>query len=325
MDNEPWIDGKPPSDALVLARRGLYLALLPVVSFGACVVGNSMNAQHDTMVILAWTFLGATALGIVGGILGFISRRREKSAIANWAMFLGFVFPIFEILLGLYLIPVQRGRALRRRGKPRLPDNDNNDGWTSDPIRIGGDLPREQLADAWRTMAATETASIAAFASYANQLLALGAPSGLIEDAHRDALDEIRHARLCYGVATGFDGEVRGAAAFPAAVMPLDRTPTFESLALECLRESCVLEGASAYAAQHLAERAELSALRSVLDEIAVDEAVAKLAENIPKGVVDRDDWERFGVAGPTLWSTAVRQSLSNALARLELEVRSAA
>ena len=346
MNEQPWIDGAPPSDALRMARRGLYLALLPIVAAAGCLAGGALNLHHDVMVILAWTFVGASVLGVVGGIMGFVARRKEKSAWATWAMILGFGLPIVDLALAALLIPVQRGRALRRRGRPRVPEDSDNSGWTGEPLELGGELPSEGLAEAWRAMAATETASIAAFASYSNQLLALGAPSELIEDAHRDAIDEIRHARMCYAVATAFDGRVRGAAPFPAAVMPLDRQPTLESLAIECARESCALEGASAIAAGRLADHPDLlPELRATLREIADDEArhaahgwdalewlmpqlepkarrrvadaIAKLAEQIPKGAVDHDEWERFGIAGPTLWSNSVKQSVEVTLSRL--------
>ena len=344
MNDQPWIDGKPPSDALRLARRGLYLALLPSVAFGACAAGSALRASSDTMVVLAWTFLVASGLGLVGGILGFIARRKEKSGAATWAMILGFGVPIIEVALALLFLPVTRGRALRRRGKARLPEDVAGTGWRGDAPQLDERSP--EVAAAWRTLAATETASIAAFSSYSNQLLALGAPSALIEDAHRDALDEIRHARMCYAVATAFDGEVRGAAPFPAAVMPLDRVPTLESLAIECVRESCVLERASAIAAARLAEHPELMPeLRATLREIADDEArhadhgwdalqwllpqldssarvldaVSDLARKVPRGVVDRDDWVRYGLASPTLWSEAVREAVQLAQQRLEL------
>lgn len=354
MNEQPWIDGQPPSDALKMARRGLYLTLLPIVAAAGCIAGQALRIDHDVSVILAWTFVGASVLGLIGGVLGFLARRKEKSAVATWAMILGFGMPIIDLVLGALLIPVQRGRALRRRGRARLPDDSSNEGWTGEALSIEGDLPRDELATAWRAMAATETASIAAFSSYSNQLLALGAPSTLIEDAHRDGLDEIRHARMCYAVATAFDGRVRGAAAFPAAVMPLDHAPTLQSLAIECARESCVLEGASAIAAGRLAEHPELlPELRDTLREIADDEArhaahgwdalawllprldergreqitnaIAELAEHTPKGAVDHDAWERFGVAGPTLWSESVRESVRDALQRLGARDRRAA
>ena len=117
-------------------------------------------------------------------------------------------------------------------------------------------------------------------------------------------------------------------------------------MALECVRESCVLEGASALAARALAERAADASLREVLGAIAEDEArhaehgwdalawlapqldagawaalereVARLGRQVPKAPVDHDEWTHLGVAGPTLWGDAVRASVDAARARLD-------
>lgn len=114
---------------------------------------------------------------------------------------------------------------------------------------------------------------MAAFGHVALELVALGAPPELIEAAHQDALDEVRHARLCYGVAASFDGVGHGPAPFAGAVLPPERPTTLHAVCIDALTESAWLERASALVAAELAERAENSPLRAVLREIAVDEA----------------------------------------------------
>ena len=192
-------------------------------------------------------------------------------------------------------------------------------------------------------MGATETASIASFASLSSQLLAVGAPSELIELAHRDAIDEIVHARLCYDIARDLDGRALGADAFPAATLPLDRQPTVASLALECLRESCVLEAASAKAAAALADGASDRRIAEVLQTIADDEArhalhgwqmldwlraeldgdpgfeavLDRLRRSVPRAVVDHDRFETMGLAGPALWERSVQEAIADADVRL--------
>lgn len=352
MSEQPWIDGAPPSDALRLARRGLLLAVLPLVSMGGCIVAAVARARNDLLIILMWIVVASWVLSIVGGVIGWTARRREKSRTAAWAMILGFGLPVLQLVAGALFLPFTRGRALRRGGRVRLPETKATSGWAADPIELEVESSiREQVARAWRAMAATETASIASFSSYSNQLLALGAPSELIEGAHRDALDEIRHARLCYAVATGIDGEVVGAAEFPAAVLPLDRTPTIESLAIECARESCVLEGASALAAHRLAALARPE-LRPTLSQIADDEArhaahgwealewllpqldsrarervvdeVRVLGNAIPESLVPHDDLEEYGIAGPSIWNQAVREAVEAFMQRLASARRAA-
>ena len=61
---------------------------------------------------------------------------------------------------------------------------------------------RTQLAMHWEAAATAEHASVAAFARHSMQLMALAAPMQLIRDAHEAALDEIRHARLSFALAS---------------------------------------------------------------------------------------------------------------------------
>lgn len=62
-----------------------------------------------------------------------------------------------------------------------------------------------------------EHASVAAFSSFSLSLLALGAPSRLLRSCAMATLDEIRHAELCFALAS----EYLGRALAPA---PLDTT-----------------------------------------------------------------------------------------------------
>ena len=61
---------------------------------------------------------------------------------------------------------------------------------------------RDAVVKAWTTAARAEHASVASFARFTLQLLHLGAPADLVADAQQAALDEVRHARLCFGVAS---------------------------------------------------------------------------------------------------------------------------
>ncbi|HVY46553.1 MAG TPA: hypothetical protein VHB21_11770, partial [Minicystis sp.] len=82
-------------------------------------------------------------------------------------------------------------------------------------VRGLGRVERAALAAAWARDGAMEHASIASFGRFALELLALGAPAELVEDAHRAAIDEARHARLCFALASGYAGERVGPGAFP--------------------------------------------------------------------------------------------------------------
>tara|TARA_B100001750_G_scaffold209231_1_gene188783 strand:+ start:985 stop:2058 length:1074 start_codon:yes stop_codon:yes gene_type:complete len=353
MANEPYID-EPPDHrrARKMAAWGLGLALFPILTCGGCLAAVEAGRSEEAV----WASLGVWALSCVfafyGGVLGIRSGRLRPSGRAKAAAILGFAVPILSAIggfaAGIAMIPFQRGRAFRRRGLPQLPEDVAGDQWRDAP-RESLTVPaadRSAVAAGWRAMAATEAASIAAFASLAQQLLAVGAESLLVEWAHRDGLDEIAHARVCYEVAHSIDGRRRGAAPFPAAILPPDRAPTFRTLAEECLRESCVLEAASAHAAAALVAAPALDpGVREVLRTIAVDEArhaehgwemfralaaraaepvrteriLRELEESAPQALLDHDRYERFGLAGPTLWDAAVRRAIQEARERLEL------
>ncbi len=355
MADQPYIDEHPDeARARRFTTTGLFLALMPVLAFGGC--GVALAVDSGELFALALALWGAGCIGsFIGGVMGLRAGRLRPSKRSKMVAVLGFTMPfvtaIFGFLFGLALIPFQRGRAFRRRGRARLPDTAPNDHWTDSPPRPRDTHERTELAQGWRAMAATETASIASFASLSSQLLAVGAPSVLIELAHRDAIDEIVHARLCYDVARDLDGRALGAGAFPAATLPLDRQPTIESLALECLRESCVLEAASAKAAAALAASTDDGRVAEVLRTIAEDEArhaehgwqmldwlrreldhtvpfdrvLSKLRRAVPRSVVDHDRFETMGLAGPELWARCVRDAIADAERRLRGAPRLAA
>lgn len=348
MADEPYIDEHPDhARARRLTRRALFLALFPLLTFGSCTVAISEGEDFFMAAFGLWALSCVGA--IVGGFMALKANRLRKSKRRKTIAIVAFLMPIITtvlgFLVGLTYLPFQRGRAFRRRGRPRLPEAAPNDHWSaSAPAPIETSEDREAIAAGWRAMAATETASIASFASLSSQLLAVGAPSTLIELAHRDAIDEIEHARLCYDVARDLDGRTLGAGAFPAATLPPDRQPTLASLALECLRESCVLEAASAKAAAALAERAGSEPIAEVLRAIATDEArhadhgwrmlewlqgaldeddpgfareLAKLRGSVPRAVVEHDRFEAHGLAGPALWERAVHDAIAEAEERL--------
>jgi len=69
-----------------------------------------------------------------------------------------------------------------------------------------GDEQRARLAEAWASEGLRAHAKVASFGRFALDLLALGAPASLVADAHRAALDEVRHARMLFDVASSYAG-----------------------------------------------------------------------------------------------------------------------
>ena len=129
---------------------------------------------------------------------------------------------------------------------------------------------RAPLAASWLHAAQMEHASIASFGQFALQLLALGAPAELVEQAHVAALDEIEHARICFALASAYGGRRVGPGLLDAA------TGGFcsEWTAVVCanVEEGCVGETLSALEAQEAARGATDPAVQAALHAIAFDE-----------------------------------------------------
>ena len=149
-------------------------------------------------------------------------------------------------------------------------------GWSLDvlaPDTTGLDLAaRRALAAAWTADALLEHASIAAFSRFSLELLAVGAPADLVIAAHQAALDEVRHARICFALAQGYACAPIGPSAFPFDGA-INISTDLVSLAVATAREGCIGETlAAAIAAEQLA-RAVNPAVRRALSAIAEDEA----------------------------------------------------
>lgn len=158
----------------------------------------------------------------------------------------------------------------------------------------GGLTPeaRAHAAVAWAREAAYEHASVAAFARLSLDLLAHAAPPELVDAAHVAARDEIRHAQLCYGLASEFGQRAVGPG--PLALAEHTRALTLEDLAVEWFRDGCVNETVAALAVTEAARLAGTPALRATLDAIGADEAThAELSYRIL-------DWA-LGIGGSAL------------------------
>jgi hypothetical protein len=239
-----------------------------------------------------------------------------------------------------------RGRQIRSFGKILLPPVEAGESWTKlakadeltlSPATLAVDAEtRAALAAQWRENGRTEHASVAAFARLTLDLMALGAPPELVAGANRDALDEIRHAELCFGLARALDGRVEGPGGFPAAAKARTlsgiRTMALAELAVDSLIDGALHEGVSARIVAKLARRCDDATIASMMKEIAADEGrharhgwdvvkwcVAEGGEPVVKALAGairmlpakmsspmpdeaRDGrWERFGIMGEQL------------------------
>jgi hypothetical protein len=128
------------------------------------------------------------------------------------------------------------------------------------------------LAAAWERSALFEHASVASFARVALELMAAGAPAHLVAQSHEAALDEIRHAELCFALANRFRGAPRGPGKLDLGdSLPLRRD--LVALAVSTVREGCIGETIAALIAEEQHDRATDPEVRRALAIIAADEA----------------------------------------------------
>jgi rubrerythrin len=129
---------------------------------------------------------------------------------------------------------------------------------------------REAIHRGWLEQALMEHASVAAFARFSLQLLALGAPAELCSQAARAMQDEIEHARACFEHARRHSDSDGGPG-------PLDMTGVLDAMDLEAIvlgtiAEGCIGETLAAIEAAEALAHCEDEAARSTLARIAEDE-----------------------------------------------------
>jgi hypothetical protein len=130
----------------------------------------------------------------------------------------------------------------------------------------------ERVAAIWTRNGLLEHASIASFARFSLQLLAIGAPMDLVRRAHQAATEEVTHAELCFGLASSC-----GDADVTADKLPLggDVLGSLDlgDLAVAAFEEGCVGETLGAIEASVAAGLATHPRFKSALARIADDEA----------------------------------------------------
>lgn len=129
---------------------------------------------------------------------------------------------------------------------------------------------RHRAGELWLQAALAEHASIASFARFVQELMALAAPPDLIAAALRAGLDEVTHAQTSFQIAAELLGEPVGPTSMPL-VPP--RQLSIPELALNTFEEACVEESLGALVAVRAAELCTHAAIRDALQKIANEEA----------------------------------------------------
>lgn len=360
-------------EVVQMRARGAKLLGLSFAGFGlAIVVGALGGGGLATFVVIAASFLAAG-----GTIQALVALTKGASVSAGagaaaWSISLA-AANLFMTLMGLFAawlstMTFTRGRQIRSFGKILLPPVEARaEAWTvlgrdaegtSSELALTAttralDAPtRSALAAQWRENGRTEHASVAAFARLTLDLMALGAPPELVAGANRDALDEIRHAELCFGLARALDGRADGPGAFPIAAkarsLAVTRTMALAELAVDSLIDGALHEGVSARIVAKLARRCEDPAIGAMMKEIAADEGrharhgwdvvkwcVAEGGEPVVKALAGavrmlpptmsspmpaeaRDGrWERFGLMGEAMEAEEHRAARADVVRRV--------
>ena len=166
------------------------------------------------------------------------------------------------------------GRPFLVLGEARLPPLAVRADWIAGDSPIAENLAaitREHLSMEWARIGQMEHASIAAFARFVLQLLAVGAPPRLVEDAQRAMADETNHAKLAFGLATHYGKRAIGPG--PLAIDTCLGAGGLEELLVTVIHEGCIGETVAAIEAREALEHVRDPAVRAVLETIARDEA----------------------------------------------------
>jgi len=167
------------------------------------------------------------------------------------------------------------GRPFLVLGTERLAPLSNTAGWqssdTSPDLSTLDAATRFELAEAWAKNGLMEHASIAAFARFSLQLMAIGAPAELLAQSQSAMADETRHAKDCFALASAFAGTRLGPGPLAIEHSLDDITP--EQILITTILEGCIGETVAAVEAEEALCFAADPAVRRVLQQIATDES----------------------------------------------------
>lgn len=219
------------------------------------------------------------------------------------------------------------GRALRVKGRSLTAPLGRARGWTSalEPDLSALSLPaRDALARHWHETALGEHASVPAFSRLSMTLMALAAPSRLVDAAHRAAREEIGHARLAFSLASAYAGSPVAPGPLAAlADAPAITVTSLRGLAAESLIDGCLMEGFAAAALRAAHAAAADRAVRGVLAIIASEEAShAQLAWEIVGWCADAEGPELYASLLPLVERAPAPAAPGELAAGLETELR---
>ena len=195
------------------------------------------------------------------------------------------------------------GRPFMVDGHARLASPVERDDWrvVLAPNLAGLDAAtRRALADAYCADGLAEHASVASFARFVLECLALGAPADLVHAAQQALSDEIEHAKLSFGLASAYSEQPLGPATLDMADALEARIDPVAS-ALRAVREGCIAETVAAALIQNASQCAEDPVVKAVTTRVAEQElSHAVLAWRFVQWLIERE--------GPELADAVARE-----------------
>jgi hypothetical protein len=166
------------------------------------------------------------------------------------------------------------GRPFLVEAETRMAPLESSNAWAanaaSPELAHLSSAEREALARHWSHLGRLEHASIAAFARFQLQLLALGAPPALVEACTRAMADETAHAQICFDLAGAYAGRAIGPGKLniEGCLLPTSLGDVVELV----LAEGCFGETSATLEALDAAEQATDPFISATYARIARDE-----------------------------------------------------
>lgn len=167
---------------------------------------------------------------------------------------------------------VDVGRPFLVRARPRIAPPTLRGDWSADlcPAPVPS-AARAAVVARWTAAGRMEHASVAAFSRFSLALLHHGAPADLVRDTHIAALDEVRHAEVCFALASAIGGVPVGPGDLDVS-SSLDGELDLAQITRTLVAEGCVGETLAALEAAEAARLATDPVVQQVLQGIAEDE-----------------------------------------------------
>jgi len=189
------------------------------------------------------------------------------------------------------------GRPFLVEGKHRMATSsvfkiettNDNTAWKleNEPQIVANSTLNKEIAMNFANQGEAEHASVASFARHTLQLMTMGAPSSLLMGSQIAALDEIRHAKMSYGLSNAFSGAIIHPSTLDVdgSVKALSKEDIIQSV----INEGCIGETIAAVGANLGASYAKQPMVKDILKKIAADESNhAQLAWTTVKWAINR-------------------------------------